>query len=107
MDGLKRKLMNKLAPEAAALKTDWEVLQRLPVTEAALFHAGLAHWAQGGLSFSPSLAQLSAAAAMTMRMAQSSALDSQRMASQTSTCCCTHSGLNVLCTGLFGDMRQS
>ncbi len=25
MDGLKRKLMNKLAPEAAALKTDWEV----------------------------------------------------------------------------------
>lgn len=26
VDGLKRKLMNKLAPEAAALKTDWEVL---------------------------------------------------------------------------------
>lgn len=25
VDGLKRKLMNKLAPEAAALKTDWEV----------------------------------------------------------------------------------
>lgn len=38
VDGFKRKLMNKLAPEAAALKTDWEVLS-LPLLQPAVLLA--------------------------------------------------------------------
>ena len=52
VDGLKRKLMNKLAPEAAALKTDWEVFQRPPVmSEAVLSHMGLPLSIEEGLRF--------------------------------------------------------